>query len=73
MQPIWFELPGLGLKVHTYGVMIFLACSGALAIAAWRAKREGLEVSHVYELAAWLFLGGVIGARALYVIRTRRP
>jgi phosphatidylglycerol---prolipoprotein diacylglyceryl transferase len=35
----------------------------------WRAKREKLEASSVYGLAAWLFLGGVIGARALFVIQ----
>ena len=57
MQPILYELPGWNLKIHAYGVMIFLACSGALRIAAWRAKRERLEVSHVYGLATWLFLG----------------
>ena len=68
MQPILYELPGWNLKIHAYGVMIFLACSGALAIAAWRAKREGLEVNHVYGLATWLFLGGVVGARLLFLI-----
>ena len=68
MQPILFELPGWGLRVHSYGLMILLACSGALWMTVWRARREGLETSVVYELAAWLFLGGVIGARALFVI-----
>ena len=69
MQPILMEFPGWGIKIHSYGVMILLACTGALWITAWRARREKLEVSSVYELAGWLFLGGVIGARALFVIR----
>jgi phosphatidylglycerol:prolipoprotein diacylglycerol transferase len=67
MQPVLFELPGWGLKVHAYGVMVLLACAGALAIAVWRAGRERLNVNSVYELAIWLFLGGVIGARGLFV------
>ena len=69
MHPILFEIPVWNLKIHAYGVMIFLACGGALWITAWRVKRLGLRVNAVYELAAWLFLGGVIGARALFVIR----
>ena len=35
----------------------------------WRAKRENLDPGAVYGLAGWLFLGGVIGARALFVIQ----
>jgi phosphatidylglycerol---prolipoprotein diacylglyceryl transferase len=48
--------------------MIFLACFAALAMAVWRVKREKLDPNIVYELATWLFLGGVVGARGLYVI-----
>jgi phosphatidylglycerol:prolipoprotein diacylglycerol transferase len=69
MHPILFEIPAWDIKIHAYGVMILLACTGALWITAWRAGREGLDVNQVYELATWLFLGGVIGARALYVIQ----
>lgn len=65
MQPILFEL--LGFKVHAYGLMMALACGSALAIAVWRARRDGIDPDAVYELATWLFLGGVVGARALYV------
>jgi len=66
MQPILFEL--FGLKVHAYGVMMAVACASALGIAVRRARREGIEADAVYELATWLFLGGVVGARALYVL-----
>ncbi|WP_165251387.1 prolipoprotein diacylglyceryl transferase [Paludisphaera soli] len=66
MQPILFEL--LGFKVHAYGLMMALACSSALGISVWRARREGMDADVVYELATWLFLGGVVGARALYVL-----
>ena len=31
-------------------------------------RREKLDPNIVYELATWLFLGGVVGARGLYVI-----
>ena len=68
MRPILFEIPAWNIKVHSYGVMILLACSAALLMAVWRARREKIDTNIVYELATWLFLGGVVGARGMYVI-----
>jgi phosphatidylglycerol---prolipoprotein diacylglyceryl transferase len=68
MRPILFVVPGWEIEIHSYGVMILLACFGALAIAAWRARREKIDPNIVYELAIWLFLGGAVGARSLYVV-----
>jgi phosphatidylglycerol---prolipoprotein diacylglyceryl transferase len=45
-----------------------VACMAALGTAVWRARREKIDPNVVYELATWLFLGGVIGARGLYVL-----
>lgn len=69
MRPILFVVPGLGISVHSYGVMIFAACISALAMAVWRARKEKIEPDTVYELASWLFLGGVIGARLFYFLQ----
>lgn len=69
MRPILFMVPELGLRVHAYGVFIFVACFAALAMAVWRARREQVDPNAVYELAAWLFLGGVIGARMFFFIQ----
>jgi phosphatidylglycerol---prolipoprotein diacylglyceryl transferase len=68
MRPILFDIPGLEFKIHSYGVMILLACFAALAIGIWRARRERIDTNIIYELATWLFLGGVVGARGLYVL-----
>jgi phosphatidylglycerol---prolipoprotein diacylglyceryl transferase len=69
MRPILFVVPGLGLRIHSYGVMIFCACAAALAMAVWRTRRERVHPDAVYELATWLFLGGVIGARLFFFIQ----
>lgn len=66
MQPILFEI--LGLKVHAYGVFMALACASALGLCVWRTRREGRDADAVYELATWLFLGGVVGARGLFLL-----
>lgn len=68
MRPILFVVPGWDFQVHSYGVMILLACTAALAIGVWRARREGIHTDVVYELATWLFLGGIVGARGVYVL-----
>ena len=38
-------------------------------MAVWRARREKVDPDAVYELATWLFLGGVIGARLFFFIQ----
>jgi phosphatidylglycerol---prolipoprotein diacylglyceryl transferase len=68
MRPILYVIPGCEFKIHSYGVMILFACFAALAIAVWRARRERIDTNVVYELATWLFLGGVVGARGVYVL-----
>lgn len=69
MHPILLRFPASGIAIHAYSLMILLGCAGALWITAWRARREGMEVNSVYGLAGWLFLGGLIGARLLYVLQ----
>jgi phosphatidylglycerol:prolipoprotein diacylglycerol transferase len=67
MQQILFEVPGTGVKIFGYGLMLFFAFLGSMNLAAWRARREKLDPEVVYDLALYVFLGGLIGARAFYV------
>jgi phosphatidylglycerol:prolipoprotein diacylglycerol transferase len=67
MRPVLFEVPGLGLKVFGFGTMVVAAFFAAVGLAAWRARREKLDPELVYDLSAWMVLGGLIGARAFYV------
>lgn len=69
MRMVVFVIPGLGLPVHGFGLMMLLACVGALYLTAWRARRESINPDVVFELALWLLSGGFIGARLLYVIQ----
>jgi phosphatidylglycerol:prolipoprotein diacylglycerol transferase len=63
-----FEVPSIGLRVPSFGLMLLLACIAALGLTAWRARREKLDPETVYELAVWLMSGGFIGARLLYIV-----
>jgi phosphatidylglycerol:prolipoprotein diacylglycerol transferase len=69
MRQILFGIPGLGLKVHGFSVMLVLAAASAVWLTAWRARRERIDPDVVYDLAVWLLTGGIVGARALYVLQ----
>src|SRR3954464_13486076 len=58
-----------GLKVFGYGTMLFLAFLGSMNLAAWRARREKLDPELISDLALWVFIGGLVGARLFYVIQ----
>ncbi|MBX6315513.1 MAG: prolipoprotein diacylglyceryl transferase [Isosphaeraceae bacterium] len=71
MWPILFEVPGTGIRLYGFGMMLVLAILGASHLALRRARREGLDPEVIAELAVWLVVGGVLGARAFYVIQHR--
>jgi phosphatidylglycerol:prolipoprotein diacylglycerol transferase len=56
-----------GLPVRGYGVMMLVAVLAAVGLAAWRARRLGLDPEMIFSLGFWLFVPGIIGARAFYV------
>ncbi len=68
MRPILFIVPGWNVPIHSYGILVLLACFSALAISVWRVRRDKIDPNVVYEVAAWLFLGGAVGARTVYVL-----
>jgi phosphatidylglycerol:prolipoprotein diacylglycerol transferase len=68
MQPILFRVPGLGLPVFGFGLMLTLALFASMALAEWRARRVGLDPDQVSMLAIWVLIGGLIGARAFFII-----
>ncbi|CAN5597677.1 prolipoprotein diacylglyceryl transferase [soil metagenome] len=69
MRQILFEIPGTGIQVFGFGMMLFLAFLAAMNLAAWRARRSRIDPEIIYDLAFWLILGGLIGARAFYVLQ----
>lgn len=49
--------------------MLFLAFLGAMNLAGWLARRQKLNPEVIYDLALWVFIGGLVGARLFYVIQ----
>jgi phosphatidylglycerol---prolipoprotein diacylglyceryl transferase len=69
MRQVLFEIPGLGVKIFGYGLLLFFAFVGSMNIAARRARREKIDPEIVYDMALYVFLGGLIGARMFYVVQ----
>jgi phosphatidylglycerol:prolipoprotein diacylglycerol transferase len=69
MRQVLLVIPGTGIKLFGYGLMLCLAFLGSILLAARRARREGLDPETVYDFAFWVFLGGLVGARLFYVIQ----
>lgn len=71
---IWLVLPkiaepGVGLPIRGYGVMLLLGVLAGTALSVWRGYRRGLDPDKVLTLVFWVFVPGILGARAFYVIQ----
>jgi phosphatidylglycerol:prolipoprotein diacylglycerol transferase len=57
------------IPVYGYGFMLFLGFFSGAWLAMRRAKSVGLSGDLIWDLAVWLIVSGIGGARLLYVIR----
>ena len=68
MHQILVTIPGTGIKIYGFGLMLTLAMLAGMNLAAWRARKEKLDGDQVFDLAIWVLLGGLLGARLFFVI-----
>lgn len=63
------ELFSIGpFTVYGYGLMIAIGILAAYFVGEYRAKKHGLEESHVFNYVIWCVLGGFLGSKILYII-----
>jgi phosphatidylglycerol---prolipoprotein diacylglyceryl transferase len=65
-----FDLLGRTLgpfTLHTYGVLLAIAFLAGLWIAARQARREGLDAGRITDMAVWVLIAGLAGAKLLLV------
>lgn len=66
-----FELLGRSLgpfTLHTYGVLLAIAFLAGLWVAARQAKRDGLDSGRITDMAVWVLIAGLLGAKALLLV-----
>ncbi len=59
----------IGLAIRGYGVMMLIGVVCAVALAAHRARRMGLDPEIIFSLAFWMFLAGIVGARLWFIVQ----
>ncbi len=69
--PEWW--PQGELPIYGFGVMLCLALLICTWLAGRRARREGIAPQLLQDLAVWVFVGGLIGARVVYMIQYHVP
>jgi phosphatidylglycerol:prolipoprotein diacylglycerol transferase len=65
-----FELLGRSFgpfTLHTYGVLLAVAFLAGLWVASRQAKRAGLDANRITDMAVWVLIAGLLGAKALLV------
>jgi prolipoprotein diacylglyceryltransferase len=69
LHSLWDGLPDI--PIYGYGTMLFLAFVFCTWLAVRLARREGIPREVLQDLAVWIFLSGIIGARAVFIIQYR--
>ena len=65
---VMFTIPGLNLEIYWYGFLIALGMVLAMIYAYRRVRKFGLEPDRFTDMVLAGFIGGIIGARAYYVV-----
>ncbi|MDD3804365.1 MAG: prolipoprotein diacylglyceryl transferase [bacterium] len=61
-----------GFVLTSYGVMQALAFLGGLVVLYFMSKREKIDKDRLFDMAIWIIIGGVLGARVWFVIENFR-
>lgn len=76
MYPDLFRLPAFELfgrsvgplTLHTYGVLLAVAFLAGLWVAGRQARKAGLESERITDLAVYVLIAGLIGAKLLLLV-----
>lgn len=68
MHPLLFEIPGLHLRIHTYGLMYALGFLLGLWMIRRESQRLGMSADAMTDLFFYVLIAGTLGSRILYVI-----
>jgi prolipoprotein diacylglyceryltransferase len=65
--------PPEGIPIYGFGAMLFVTFVVCTWVAGRRAQKEGIAKEHIQDLAIWIFVGGIVGARIVYMIQYGIP
>ena len=72
MQQVIFRLPIYwwspdGIPIYGFGLMLFFAFLACTWLGGRRAEKVGMKKEVVQDLAIWVFIGGLLGARIFFI------
>jgi prolipoprotein diacylglyceryltransferase len=73
MQQVIWRIPGIGLPIYGFGLMLFFAFIVTTWVAIRRGRQVGIGPDVIQDSAIWVFLGGLLGARVAYVLQLDPP
>lgn len=62
------KLPSQMLQLHTYGVLVAIGFLVGIVLAVREARRAGVDAERILDLAFWLLIAAMVGARLSYVV-----
>jgi phosphatidylglycerol:prolipoprotein diacylglycerol transferase len=62
-----------GIPIYGFGLMLFLTFVACTWLAGRLGRRENIPPERFQDLAIWLFVSGLIGARITYMVQYGRP
>jgi phosphatidylglycerol---prolipoprotein diacylglyceryl transferase len=68
MFPELFKIPGLGIPLATYGVLLAIGFILALWLTARLAARDGLPKQRIYDLGLYVLAASLIGSKLLMIV-----
>jgi prolipoprotein diacylglyceryltransferase len=73
MQQVLFHIPFIGLPIYGFGAMLVVALFFCTWLAGRRSEKEGIAKEHIQDLAFWIVIAGIIGARVVFMIQYGVP
>jgi phosphatidylglycerol:prolipoprotein diacylglycerol transferase len=67
MQQVLFHVGPL--PIFGYGMMLFAAFVACIYLAGWLCRQEVVDPGTVADMALWIFLCGIVGARITFFIQ----
>jgi len=69
LHPVLFRIPGIGFELRSYGLMIALAFLIGTLTAAARARRSSIKPESVLDLAVYVIIAAILGARLVFAVQ----
>ena len=66
MHPVLVNIGGV--KIYAYGVFVALGFLAAIGVAGHEISRKGLDRERFYDMAFWVVLSAIAGARLFHVL-----